>query len=100
MYGKKNVIARSKISSSKISTKRKIEDFTGNHSASDITPIPLELDISQTKEIEEMIVKNPSIVEDASVLGQIKTTTPPPTKIPVIIEDENQKIINKFIKGV
>ena len=97
---KKNVIARSKISSSKISTKRQIEDFIGNHSVSDITSIPLELDVSQTKKIEEMIVKNPSIVEDASVSGQITTTTPPSTKIPDIIEDETQRKINKFIKGV
>ena len=99
MYGKKNVIARSKISSSKISTKRQIEDFIGNHSVSDITFIPLELDVSQTKN-RRNDCKNPSIVEDASVSGQITTTTPPSTKIPDIIEDETQRKINKFIKGI
>lgn len=95
----KNVIAHSKASLSKASAKRQIEDFTGNHSASDITPAPLDLDISQTKIIEEMIETNPTIVEDSSVLGQIKKATPPPTRIPDVIEDETQRKINKFITG-
>lgn len=95
----KNVIAHSKASLSKASAKRQIEDFTGNHSASDITPAPLNLDVSQTKKIEEMTEANPTIVEDSSVLGQIKKTTLPPTRIPDVIEVETQRKINNFIAG-
>jgi hypothetical protein len=95
----KTVIAHSKVSSSKVSTERKIEDFSGNHSASDITPVPLDLDVSQTKRINKMVVANPSIIEDAPVLGQIEIATPPPTRIPNIIEDETQRKIKNFQKG-
>ena len=95
----KNVIAHSKASLSKASAERQIEDFTGNNSASDITPAPLDLDNSQTLIIEEIIETNPTIVEDSSVLGQIKKTTLPPTRIPDVIEDETQRKINKFITG-
>ena len=49
----KNVIAHSKASLSKASAKRQIEDFTGNHCASDITPAPLDLDVSQTKKLKK-----------------------------------------------
>ena len=73
----KNVIAHSKASLSKASAKRQIEDFTGNHSASDITPAPLDLDVSQTKKIEEMTE----------------------ARIPDVIEVETQRKINNFIAG-
>lgn len=95
----KKVIAHSKVSTSKASTERKVEDFTGNHSATDVIPVPLDLDISQTKIIEKMVVANPSIIEDTPVLGQIKKATPPSTRISNNIEDETQRKIKNFIKG-
>jgi len=95
----KKVIAHSKASLSKASAKRQIEDFTGNHSASDITPAPLDLDVSQTKRIEKMVVEDPSIIEDSPVLGQIDIATPPPTRIPDNNEDETQRKIKNFYQG-
>lgn len=95
----KKVLAHSKTSSSKVSIERKIEDFTGNYSASDITPGELESDDTLLKKLKLLTKENATMEDDFFVAGQIETSTPPPTNIPTFYEDEVHKKIDKLIKG-
>ena len=83
---KVNEKATPKVTASKKSINRIIEDFTGIHNGDDVVALPLE--------------GNPVITEsDNDVVNKVKVATPPPTKIPNCNKDDVQKGIDKIIKG-
>lgn len=86
---KTNSVAKSKVSVSKSSIKRKIEDFAGTHSGDDITPKP----------IGEEPVRIVGTYIEANDNTLIEELTMPATRIPDDNRDPLQKKIDALIKG-
>ena len=84
-----NSVAKSKVSASKSSINRKIEDFTGAHSGDDITPKPIGEEPAHIVEADIEANDN-TLIEEFSM---------PATRIPDDNRDHLQKKIDAFIKG-
>ncbi len=84
-----NSVAKSKVSASKSSINRKIEDFTGAHSGDDITPKPIGEEPAHIVEADIEANDN-TLIEDFSM---------PATRIPDDNRDPLQKKIDAHIKG-
>ncbi len=86
---KSNSVAKSKVSVSKSSINRKIEDFIGTHSGDDITPKPIG-------EEPVHIVESDIEANDDTLIEKL---TMPATRIPDDNRDPLQKKIDAHIKG-
>lgn len=86
---KTNSVAKSKVSASKSSINRIIEDFTGTHSVDDITPKPIG-------EEPVHIVETDIETHDNTLIEEL---TMPATRIPDDNRDPLQKKIDAHIKG-
>lgn len=86
---KTNPVAKSKVSASKSSINRIIEDFAGAHSGDDITPKPIGEDPVHIVETDIETNDN-MLIEELSM---------PATRIPDDNRDSLQKKIDALIKG-
>ena len=84
-----NSVAKSKVSASKTSNKKKIEDFVGIHSGDDIRPKPFG---GESVHIVEADI-------DANDNTLIEEFSMPATIIPEDKRSSRQKKIDAFIKG-
>lgn len=80
--------AKSRVTASKKSIIQHIEDFTGNHSGSDVVALPLE---------GTSVIVKPNTSSSATV--KVKMATPPITKIPNENMDDIQKGIDNIMSS-